>query len=184
MGGSGLFEHDPIIAAVKDDAGLAQCLQCDKKAVFVLYGSVLTIVDIVAQLKAAHKVVFVDIDLLDGLAAREVAVDYLCTHTHVDGVISTKGTLIRRAKERGLATVQRTFVLDSMALDGALKAPVKADYIELLPGLMPKIIRRVSAVAGRPVIASGLITDKEDVIAALGAGAAAVSSTNPAVWAL
>jgi glycerol uptake operon antiterminator len=33
-----------------------------------------------------------------------------------------------------------------------------------------------------PVIAGGLISDKEDIISALGAGAIAVSSTNPAVW--
>ncbi|EJW91450.1 Glycerol-3-phosphate responsive antiterminator, partial [gut metagenome] len=36
----------------------------------------------------------------------------------------------------------------------------------------------------RPLIASGLISDKEDVIAALSAGALAVSSTCPAVWKL
>ena len=33
-----------------------------------------------------------------------------------------------------------------------------------------------------PVIAGGLISDKEDIIAALDAGAAAISSTNPAIW--
>ena len=35
-----------------------------------------------------------------------------------------------------------------------------------------------------PLIAGGLITDKEDVTGALGAGAVAVSTTNPAVWAM
>ena len=60
--------------------------------------------------------------------------------------------------------------------------PQDCDLIEVLPGLMPKIIRRVSQAAGKPVIAGGLISDKEDVTAALGAGAVAVSTTNPAVW--
>ena len=49
-------------------------------------------------------------------------------------------------------------------------------------GLMPKIIRRVAQLTGKPVIAGGLISDKEDVTAALSAGAVAVSTTNPAVW--
>ena len=41
----------------------------------------------------------------------------------------------------------------------------------------------VERAAGRvPVIAGGLISDKEDIIAALDAGAAAISSTNPAIW--
>ena len=57
-----------------------------------------------------------------------------------------------------------------------------SDLIEVLPGLMPKIIRRVRQSAGKPVIAGGLIMDKEDVTGALGAGAIAVSTTNPAVW--
>ena len=57
-----------------------------------------------------------------------------------------------------------------------------ADLIEVLPGLMPKIIRRVAQLTGKPVIAGGLISDKEDVTAALSAGAVAVSTTNPAVW--
>ena len=61
-------------------------------------------------------------------------------------------------------------------------SPAAADLIEVLPGLMPKIIRKICATTGKPVIAGGLISDKEDVTGALGAGAIAVSSTNPAVW--
>lgn len=54
--------------------------------------------------------------------------------------------------------------------------------IEILPGLMPKIIRRISRLVKVPVIAGGLISEKEDVVAALAAGATAVSTTNPSVW--
>ncbi|MDD6816334.1 MAG: glycerol-3-phosphate responsive antiterminator, partial [Firmicutes bacterium] len=35
-----------------------------------------------------------------------------------------------------------------------------------------------------PIICGGLISDKEDVIGALSAGAAAISSTNQKVWKL
>ncbi len=38
------------------------------------------------------------------------------------------------------------------------------------------------AVEGNPIIAGGLISDKESVVAALSAGAIAVSSTNHGVW--
>ena len=38
------------------------------------------------------------------------------------------------------------------------------------------------AVEGNPIIAGGLISDKESVMAALSAGAIAVSSTNHGVW--
>ena len=54
--------------------------------------------------------------------------------------------------------------------------------IEVLPGAMPKVIHRLCAKIKVPVIAGGLITDKESVMGALTAGATAVSSTNHKVW--
>ena len=57
-----------------------------------------------------------------------------------------------------------------------------ADLIEILPGVMPKIIRRLAGSAKKPLIAGGLISDKEDILSALGAGAVAISSTNEGVW--
>ena len=56
------------------------------------------------------------------------------------------------------------------------------DFIEILPGVMPKIIRRICRETQTPIIAGGLIADKEDIMAALGAGACAISTTNPNVW--
>ena len=61
-------------------------------------------------------------------------------------------------------------------------AVARPDTLEILPGLMPKIITRVSRMAKVPIIAGGLISEKEDVVAALAAGAISVSSTNPRVW--
>lgn len=179
-----LLEENPIIIAIKDEEGLARCLQNPKPVVFVLYGSVVSIPDIVRRLKKAGKTVFVDVDLLDGLSAREAAVEYLVGATEADGVISTKAALVRRAKALGLAGVYRTFLLDNMALQSLRKSGGSqwADFIEILPGLMPKLIARLSHELNAPLIASGLIADKQDVIDALGAGAVAVSSTCPAVW--
>ena len=56
--------------------------------------------------------------------------------------------------------------------------------VEVLPGLMPKILRKICRTSRVPVIAGGLISDKEDVMGALGAGATAVSTTNQGVWEL
>ena len=51
-----------------------------------------------------------------------------------------------------------------------------------LPGVMPKIIRKLASEMEVPLIAGGLITDKEDVINALSAGALAVSTTLSDIW--
>jgi hypothetical protein len=58
------------------------------------------------------------------------------------------------------------------------------DCIEVMPGCMPKVISWVVESIHLPVIAGGLVCDQEDAEAALKAGAMAVSSTNPIVWAL
>ena len=181
-----LLDVGPVIASVKDEAGLSAALKSDVGVIFLLFGDVLNIGEMVGRAHAAGKAVFVHLDLVDGLAAREVSVDFIARNTAADGVLSTKDSLTRRAKDLGLVAIQRFFLLDSMAIENISRhlGQETSDLIEVLPGIMPKIIRRVRAVAGKPVIAGGLITDKEDVTGALGAGAVAVSTTNPAVWAM
>ena len=56
------------------------------------------------------------------------------------------------------------------------------DVIEILPGVMPKIIRKVNGISKVPVVAGGLISDREDVMLALDNGAVAISSTSKKVW--
>ena len=92
--------------------------------------------------------------------------------------------LAKHARELGLATVLRFFIIDSMALSNLSKQTREArpDCIEVLPGVMPKIIRKITGENKTPLIAGGLISDKEDVCNALDAGAVAVSSTNAKIW--
>ena len=181
-----LLADGPVIASVKDNAGLEAAVASDVSVVFLLYGDVLTIADLVQRAHDAGKVVFVHLDLVEGLSSREVSADFVAKYTCADGVLSTKVALTRRAKELGLVAIQRFFLLDSMAISNIERqlAPECSDLIEVLPGLMPKIIRRVCGVTSKPVITGGLITDKEDVTNALSAGAVAVSTTNPDVWAM
>lgn len=53
---------------------------------------------------------------------------------------------------------------------------------KLMPGVMPKVIRQMAETLSVPVIAGGLISDKEDIIAALDAGAASISTTKEELW--
>lgn len=177
-------EASPIIAAIKDWEGLEKCLQTDSKVIFVLFGDVCTISDIVSKVKETGKIVIVHADLITGLSGKEISVDYIKKYTQADGIISTKPNMIKRAKELSMYTVFRLFVLDSMALESLQRQAgfVHADFIEILPGVMPKIVKRVCRMSRVPIIAGGLIADKEDVINALGAGAIAISTTNQEVW--
>ena len=178
------LEDCPVIAAVKDREGLEHCFSSESSIIFILYGDILTISEIVDQVKEHGKLAMVHVDLISGLSAKEVSVDFIKKHTKADGIITTKPMLIKRAKELELYTILRFFVIDSMAYDNIKKQcqNVKPDCIEILPGIMPKVIKKIGKAQDIPVIAGGLISDKEDIMQALDAGAVSISTTNPAVW--
>lgn len=178
------FLTNPIAAAVKNKDGLDRSIESKCPVVFILAGDILTIGDTVSRIKGSGKLAMVHIDLIEGLSPREVSVDFIARNTDADGIISTKPQLIRHAKSLGLLTVQRYFLLDSIALENIEKQlPTEcADMIEVLPGPMPKVIKKVVSRSGKPVIVGGLIFDKEDIIQSLKAGAAAVSTSNPSLW--
>lgn len=175
---------EPVIAAVKTDEALTAALASPCSAVFLLASTLLTVDGLVHRIHDAGKLAVVHIDLVDGLSSREIAVDSLNALCHPDGIISTRPTLIRRARHRGLLTVQRAFILDSLSLtslSGQLEQG-KPDFVEILPGIMPRVIAEISARTQVPVIAGGLLRDKADVMAAMRAGAAVVSTSAPSLW--
>lgn len=180
-----MVESNPVIAAVKDMEGLKRCCkQEDLKVVFILFGDLCNIGSIVDYIKKHEKLAIVHLDLITGLGSKDVAVEFIHKFTKADGVISTKASLIKKAKELGMMTVLRFFLLDSLSIDNLERqlSSLTTDFIEILPGVMPKVTRRICQKAKVPVITGGLISDKEDVMGALTAGATAVSTSSPEVW--
>ena len=178
-------EDNPIIAAVKSMEDVEECCKHDDiRVIFILFGDVCSIGSIVKTIRDAGKIAMVHMDLISGLSPKEIAVEFIKEQTEADGIISTKPSLIKKAKEMSMYTVLRVFLLDSMAFENIRQQQhmIKPDFIEVLPGVMPKIIAQISHSVKVPIIAGGLITDKEDVMGALSAGAMAVSSTNHKVW--
>lgn len=173
-----------MIAAVKDEEGLSLALKSDVEVVFTLYGNVVNIGHITQRIKESGKACMVHIDLVEGLSSREVSVEFIAQSTAAEGILTTKATLVKKAKECNLLAVQRFFLLDSMAVANIRRQNPKeyACAVEVLPGLMPTVIQKVVQSLSLPVIAGGLITSKEDVVNALSAGAFGVSTTNPEVW--
>ena len=178
------FENEPIIAAVKSEEQLTRAIESDCNVIFLLFGNICNISSLVKRVADAGKHAMVHVDLINGLAPKEIAADFIRTYTCADGVISTKPQLLRHAREGGLVTVLRVFVLDSMALDNIdkLRMACNPDIIELVPGIVPKVIKLVKSLYRTPVIAGGLIRDKEDTMSALSAGAMSISTSCEAAW--
>ncbi|MDR3276969.1 MAG: glycerol-3-phosphate responsive antiterminator [Treponema sp.] len=177
-----LLRRTPVIPSVKSPEDLERCLSLEGGIIFSFLGDILTIPGLIARIKAAGKLPMVYVDLIEGLSGRDPAVDFLAK-AGAGGILSIKPNLIKRAKVLGLLTIQRFFVLDSISLVNIEKQlPLEyADAIEVIPGVIPKTIRRLAGIVGKPIIAGGLVADREDVEAALAAGAVSVSSSNIAL---
>ncbi len=179
-----LLEEHPVVASVKDEEGLDAVLRSECKIVFLLHGSVLDLPSIVQRLKDDGRIVLVNVDLIEGFAGKEVVVRYVKEKTAADGILSSKAFMVRAARELGLFAVHRFFLIDSLSYHN-LAAQVRksnADCVEILPGCMPRVISWVVADIDVPLIAGGLVCDRDDVFAALKAGAAAIASSNREVW--
>ena len=178
-----LFEISPIITAVKDEQGLEKALKTESPVVFLLFGNICNITGLVDQVKNSGKIAIVHVDLIQGLSSKEVAVDFIHQNTRADGIISTKAPLVRHAMDLG---GQRTFLIDSMALETTKKQLLtfQPDFMELMPGVMPKILKTVRGYTEIPLVAGGLISDKKDILAAFDAGVDAVSTTREELWGL
>ena len=71
---------NPIIAAVKDMEGLKECCSLpDIEVVFILFGDICTIADIVKAIKDSGKLALVHMDLVTGLSPKDVSVDFIKT---------------------------------------------------------------------------------------------------------
>ena len=180
-------EANPVIAAVKSDEGLRHCLDTDIGIVFTLYGDLGSIENIVKQIKDAGKIAMVHIDLVNGMQPKEVSLDFIRNRTGADGIITTKYSLVQHAKNLELNTILRMFMLDSTSMETldrySRQDSVQPDIMELLPGpLLPDVIRRANQICRVPVMASGLITRKEEIMNALKNGAISISTTNETLW--
>jgi glycerol uptake operon antiterminator len=139
---------------------------------------------IVTQAAQHRKKILLHADLIDGLKSDEYAAEFLAQEIRPAGIISTRNNVLLTAKKKGLITIQRFFLLDSLALDNSFVQieKTKPDFVELLPGIMPVIIKQFAEATSVPVIAGGLIRTEDDIRFALDAGAVAVTTSRKALW--
>lgn len=178
------IEDSPIIAAINDIKQIDDAIKSPCKIVFLLAGDILNIKEIVDTLRANNKLVYVHVDLIGGFSKDIIALKYISNNIKPDGIITTKSNLVKAAKELKLFTIQRLFLLDSLALVSGINSikSIRPDAVEILPGIMPKIIEEIGEETRIPIIAGGLIRDKNDVIQSINAGAVGISTSNKGVW--
>ena len=175
------LERTPVIAAT-DRAGWQRAVLSDAEVLFHLGADIITVSDDIKAAKRNGKFVFIHIDLADGIGKDKTGIEWL-KKLGADGVISTRTQLIRAAHDNGLLAVQRFFMLDSKGMHSVAETieNTRPDLIEIMPGVIPKALKLFSRQE-IPVIAGGLIETKQEVTAALSAGAVAVSTGRKELW--
>ena len=74
-------------------------------------------------------------------------------------------------------------MIDSLSKENMKNHLVKeCDAIEILPGLLFKIIKEISSTLDKPLISGGLISEKSDVVETLKSGATGISTTKKEIW--
>jgi len=145
----------------------------------------------IAQLKHISKMaerhgkkMIFHVDLIHGLKNDDYGTEYICQEFSPFGLISTKANVILKAKQRGVLSIQRMFLIDSHALGQSYRLIEKTrpDYIEVLPGTMPWMIKEVKEKTNIKILAGGLIRTPEEVKRAIESGADAVTTSKRELW--
>lgn len=172
-----------IIPAVRTDDEFSKAVLTDSELIFDLNPDLFTLKSKVEAAHRAGKKLYIHFDLANGIGKDKSGMLYVKA-SGVDGIISTRVNVIKMARELGLFTVQRFFIVDSHSIDTTIDSvkTAKPDMIEVMPGIIPKIIENLRHKLSQPIIAGGLIESKNEIELILSSGAAAISTGSKALW--
>lgn len=174
----------PVIASITKPEQIHAALTSQVERVILMTGDILQMGDMMDKLHLAGKQVYVHVEMVGGIGRDHSAIQYLADTFHIDGIVSTKSNAITAARNAGISSIQRIFAIDTAAVETAIKviASAQPNEVELMPGLMPRIIGELKARIQRPLIVGGLIRHEKEIQIALGSGADYVSIGDQRFW--
>lgn len=177
------IEINPIIASVNDLEQLDSALQSPCEIVFILTGNIFNLKEISNRVRNKNKGLYICVDSIDGFSKDTWGLEYILKNIYPDGIITEKDNLIKLTKDMGLFTIQRLVISDSQSLEHAVNTikRTRPNVVDILPGIVPKIIKTIAGTK-IPVIASGLISERDDLESSLNSGAIAISTSNKKIW--
>lgn len=180
-----LLQECGIIPAVRKPEHLERALAAHGRIIYLLCGDPETIGEMMQAIAAVDKLPIVNVDLLSGLS-RDVACLRYLQRRGARGVISTHSETLRHAQSLGLYTIQRTFLLDSGAMEAVCHQLKHStiDALEVLPAIaLPKLMERVASLPlDMPLVGGGLVTSLREAQDLLNQGVTAVSVSAPDLW--
>lgn len=178
------LEKDRAIASIKNPKAFDQFLQMDIQSAFLMFGNITVIKRYVDLLKKEGKFVFIHVEKIAGISNDKEGIRFISHYLNPTGIITTKSSIVKMAKQENLLTIQRLFLVDSDAVNQGIETAqeIRPDALEVMPGLMPDMIKKINSHSNIPIITGGLFDRRSQMRDALEAGAFAVSSGNPKLW--
>ncbi|MFI2858667.1 glycerol-3-phosphate responsive antiterminator [Paenibacillus sp. JSM ZJ436] len=174
----------PIIASITSIDQIEAAVNSSVERVILMAGDIMNLSSIVKSLHDSGKKVFVHLEMVGGLGRDHSAVQYIAERFGVDGIVTTKTNAVNAARQAGILSIQRVFAIDSAALETAVKMirQARPDEVELMPGLMPRVIQEMKQKIEQPLIVGGLIRTEEEIKQALASGANHLSIGSVEYW--
>lgn len=178
-----IFDDNPIIPAIHTREDFDEAASSHLNIIFLLKSNIFNLKEYVDKAHMHGKTVFVHADMIEGVARDNYGIEYIA-ECGVDGIISTRINILKQARELKLYTIQRFFIIDYHSFDTAIESMkmFMPDMIEIMPGVVPKIIEKFKESVTIPIIAGGLIETKKEIFDALKAGASSISTSNKKLW--
>ncbi len=172
-----------IIAAVRTQEEFEQAVKSKVGIIFHLSPDLHTLDENVKLAHGCGKKFFIHLDLATGIGKDKSGILFV-KNAGVDGILSTRVNIIKAARECGIFTVQRFFIVDSHSIDTTVESvrAAKPDMIEIMPGVITKVIKKLKQLVNVPIIAGGIIDCAEEIEDAVNGGATAVSTGKKELW--
>ena len=152
------FNNQKILPAANNIKEFEKLMETDFEYVILLNSHIAQLTALMKLARRHQKKVLLHVDLVQGLRSDEYGAEYLCQKVKPAGLIfHADAGDPTWPKKRSLIAIQRIFLLDSHALNTSYRLiqSFQPDYIEVLPGIIPHIIREISDNTNVPILAGG-----------------------------
>ena len=178
-----ILKVSPLIAAAKIQ-DLREAVNSNVGAVILMEAKLNELLEEEFRELKRKKPIFIHIDLLKGLSNDKEAIEFIKKYVNPAGIVSTKSSVIKSAKKKGLKAIQRIFLIDTKSLNSAIESVKEnnPDIVEVMPALAHSIAKSIKELTNKPVIMAGLVENEKQILDGLNSGADGVSFGKKNLW--
>lgn len=177
-----------LLAAIKEPKSIEKAIKYKENisAVILMTGNILTVKQYVDVLQKEGLPVVLHVEKIGGLQVDYYGIDFIIENVKPFAIVTTKTSIIKRAKSKGKFVIQRIFLIDTEVHNNLVKEieHLQSDMIEIMPSRAPDFLEKLTKVSPIPIITGGLLTNLQDAKEALAHGVVAVTTSNTDLWKL